>query len=77
MTLLDLQPGGSGIITKITGNGRLRHRILDMGIHIGKEITMVKAAPFKDPVEYALNGNHISLRRDEAELIYINTSFDE
>jgi Fe2+ transport system protein FeoA len=77
MTLLDLQPGSSGVITRITGNGRLRHRILDMGIHIGKKITMVKAAPFKDPVEYALNGNHISLRRDEAQLVFINTSDEE
>jgi len=72
MTLLDLKPGKSGIITKVSGNGRLRHRILDMGMYIGKKITMVKSAPFNDPVEFAMNGNHISLRRAEAQLIFIH-----
>ena len=45
--------------------------MLDMGIHIGRKITMIKTAPFKDPVEFAMNGNHISLRRAEAQLIHI------
>ena len=71
MTLLDLSPGKSGTIIKIGGNGRIRHRMLDMGIHIGRKITMIKTAPFKDPVEFAMNGNHISLRRAEAQLIHI------
>jgi Fe2+ transport system protein FeoA len=73
LTLLDLSPGKSGTITKIGGNGRIRHRMLDMGIYIGKKITMVKTAPFKDPVEFAMNGNHISLRRTEAQLIHISS----
>jgi Fe2+ transport system protein FeoA len=73
LTLLDLNPGKSGTITKIDGNGRIRHRMLDMGMYIGKKITMVKTAPFKDPVEFAMNGNHISLRRTEAQLIHISS----
>jgi DtxR family Mn-dependent transcriptional regulator len=73
MTILDLQPGQSGTITKIGGTGRLRHRILDLGLHIGEKIAMVKTAPLKDPVEFALNGNDIILRRAEAELIQIKS----
>ena len=72
MTLLDLQPGKTGIITRIGGHGRLRHRLLDLGLHLGEKVTMVKTAPFRDPVEFALNGSHISLRRSEAELIRIH-----
>ena len=72
MTLLDLTPGKVGVIRKIGGNGRIRHRILDMGFHIGKKVSMVKYAPLKDPVEFAINGNHISLRREEAKLICIS-----
>jgi DtxR family Mn-dependent transcriptional regulator len=74
LTLLDLRPGGTGTITKIGGNGRLRHRMLDMGMHIGKQVTMIKTAPLRDPVEFAMNGNHISLRRAEAQLIYISAN---
>ena len=72
MTLLDLQPGKYGVIRKIGGIGRIRHRILDMGFHIGEKVSMVKYAPLKDPVEFAINGNHISLRREEAKLICIS-----
>lgn len=72
MTLLDLSPGKIGIIRKIGGNGRIRHRILDMGFHIGEKVSMVKYAPLKDPVEFSINGNHISLRREEAKSICIS-----
>jgi len=73
MTLLDLRPGSSGIITKICGCGRIRHRMIDLGLHVGEKISMIKTAPLKDPVEFAFNGNHVSLRRSEAELIQIIT----
>ena len=74
MTLLDLKPGETGIISKIGGYGKLRHRILDLGLHVGERIAMVKTAPLKDPIEFSLNGNHISLRRTEAELIQIKSN---
>lgn len=74
MTILNLSPGKMGVIKRINGNGRIRHRIQDMGLHIGEIITMVKYAPLKDPVEFAVNGNHISLRREEAKLICITPS---
>jgi DtxR family Mn-dependent transcriptional regulator len=73
MTILDLQPGQSGVITKISGSGKLRHRILDLGLHVGEKIAMVKTAPLRDPVEFALNGNDIILRRAEAELVQIKS----
>ncbi|HDS00589.1 MAG TPA: metal-dependent transcriptional regulator [candidate division Zixibacteria bacterium] len=74
MTLLDLKPGETGIISKVGGYGKLRHRILDLGLHVGERIAMVKTAPLKDPIEFSLNGNHISLRRTEAELIQIKSN---
>ena len=74
MTLLDLKPGETGIISKVGGYGKLRHRILDLGLHVGESIAMVKTAPLKDPIEFSLNGNHISLRRSEAELIQIKSN---
>jgi len=74
MTLLDLNPGMTGIITRISGVGMIRHRMLDMGIHIGEKVKLIKTAPFKDPLEFCLNGNHISLRRSEAELVHIKSA---
>lgn len=44
-----------------------------MGFVAGKEVTVLKNAPFKDPVEYRLMGYNVSLRRVEAGLIEVVT----
>ena len=45
-----------------------------MGFIAGKEVSVVKNAPFKDPVEYRLMGYNVSLRRVEAHLIEVVTT---
>jgi ferrous iron transport protein B len=42
-----------------------------MGFVKGQEVTVIKNAPMKDPVEYEIMGYKVSLRRSEAELIEI------
>jgi len=44
-----------------------------MGFVAGKEVSVLKNAPFKDPVEYRLMGYNVSLRRVEASLIEVVT----
>ncbi len=44
-----------------------------MGFVAGKEVSVLKNAPFKDPVEYRLMGYNVSLRRVEAGLIEVVT----
>jgi ferrous iron transport protein B len=44
-----------------------------MGFVAGKEVAVLKNAPFKDPVEYRLMGYNVSLRRVEASLIEVVT----
>ena len=67
----------SGIITKVFGRGAFRRRIVEMGFVRGKKVTVVKNAPFKDPIEYNLIGYNISLRRSEASQIDVITKKDE
>jgi ferrous iron transport protein B len=45
-----------------------------MGFIAGKEVSVLKNAPFKDPVEYRLMGYNVSLRRVEAHLIEVVTT---
>ena len=71
-TLDQLDPGQSGKVIKIKGNGPVRRRLMDMGITNGVEITVVKASPLGDPVEYQVRGYRLSLRRSEAQLIEIS-----
>lgn len=73
MRLSELKDGQKGIIAKVRGRGKFRKRITEMGFIKGKEITVVKDAPMRDPIEYELMGYSISLRRAEASLIEIVT----
>jgi len=72
-TLQDLQQGDSGIIVKIRGRGAFRKRITEMGFVKGKEVTVIKAAPLQDPVEYRIMGYNVSLRQSESRLIEVIT----
>ncbi len=71
LRLSDVNNGESCLIVKVNGYGGFRHRIMEMGFIKGKNVTVVKNAPFQDPIEYNLLGSHISLRRSEAELIEV------
>ncbi len=72
MTLADLKNGEKSIITKVRGSGAFRKRIIEMGFVVGKEVTVVKNAPLKDPIEYNIMGYDVSLRRQEARLIEVS-----
>lgn len=69
--LSDLEPGDKGIVTKVIGTGATRRRMLDMGLVKDTEITVVRRAPLGDPVEFLLKGYNLSLRKDEAEKVYV------
>ena len=72
-TLADLSQGDICVIVKIRGRGAFRRRLLEMGFVKGKEVTVIKAAPLQDPVEYRIMGYNVSLRRSEARLIEVVT----
>jgi Fe2+ transport system protein FeoA len=71
MTLFDLDQGEKGYILKIKGRGKFRQRIMEMGFIAGKEVTFVKKALLKDPVEYIVMDYHVTLSNSEAMLIKV------
>ncbi len=71
--LNELKEGEKGIITKIRGQGEFRKRIMEMGFIRGKRVTVIKAAPLQDPVEYHILDSNVSLRLEEAALIDVMT----
>ena len=73
MKLSELSDSQEAIITKVQGHGAFRKRITEMGFVKGKQVTVVKNAPLKDPVEYQIMGYEVSLRRSEASLIEVIT----
>lgn len=64
--LSDYRPGERGVIVQVCGNPDFRLRMMEMGFVKGAEIAVIKYAPLTDPVEFAIKGYHVSLRRSEA-----------
>jgi ferrous iron transport protein A len=75
--LNDLRTGDRGIIERITGTGKFRQRLMEMGFVPGTEIFVEKYAPLKDPIEYIIKGYHVSLRHSEAEKIMVHQPEEE
>lgn len=71
MTLNEIPVGGVCTVTKLNGTGKLRRRIMDMGITKGVEIKVVKIAPLGDPIELNVRGYELSIRKSEAESIEV------
>jgi Fe2+ transport system protein FeoA len=71
-TLRDYREGQRGRIIDVKGEGRFKKRILEMGFIKGVEVYVEKYAPLRDPIEFIVKGYHVSLRRDEAELIIMS-----
>ena len=71
MTLNEIPIGGVCTVTKLNGTGKLRRRIMDMGITKGVEIKVVKIAPLGDPMELNVRGYELSIRKSEAESIEV------
>ena len=69
--LSELKEREKGVITHIEGSGAFKTRISEMGFVKGQEISVVKNAPLKDPIEYNIMGYDVSLRRREAENISV------
>ena len=61
MTLKDAKIGQTVTVTKITGEGAVKRRIMDMGITKGVEVYVRKVAPLGDPVEVTVRGYELSL----------------
>ena len=76
MTLNDLHTGDSATIARVRGRGAFRKRLTEMGFIRGKNITVVKSAPLKDPVEYRILESNVSLRRSEADLVEVVSDKD-
>ncbi|MCL2265573.1 MAG: ferrous iron transport protein A [Treponema sp.] len=70
-TLKEIKPGNTVKVLKISGEGPLKRRIMEMGITKGVEIYVQKVAPLGDPMEVSLRSYSLSLRKADAELITV------
>lgn len=77
LTTLDtLRVGQSGIIREVGGEGALRRHLLDMGLTPGIRISLIKLAPLGDPLSLTLRGYELTLRREDARSITVETEVE-
>ncbi|KXL52282.1 ferrous iron transport protein A [Anaerotignum neopropionicum] len=70
-TLREAKVGERISVLKITGEGPVKRRIMDMGITKGVEVFVRKVAPLGDPVEVTVRGYELSLRKADAQMVVI------
>ena len=71
MTLRNVGVGQTVTVSKITGVGAIKRRIMDMGLTKGTSVYVRKVAPPGDPIEVTVRGYELSLRKADAELIEV------
>lgn len=72
MTLREMECGKAVKVKKISGEGPVKRRIMDMGITKGVDVFVRKVAPFGDPVEVTVRGYELSIRKADAEMICVD-----
>ncbi len=69
--LTALQPGDSAIISGVSADEALHHRLTALGFRIGKEIRLIRRAWFKGPMQVRIGTTEVIIRLADAEKIRI------
>jgi Fe2+ transport system protein FeoA len=70
-TLSQCREGDTVTILRLRGEGLFKKRLQELGFRKGKELSVVRYAPLRDPMEVEMGGFNISLRVEEAEEIEV------
>ncbi len=71
VSITNLKRNEKGKISFIRGDYKVIRRLMDMGITIGAEVSVLEVAPFKGPVELLVRGSHLALGRDIAKNVFV------
>ena len=69
-----VQPGQKATVVEIKLPPENRPRLMEMGLLVGTSVELVRFAPLGDPVEIKVRGYNLTLRKHEAEQIYVRSA---
>ena len=69
--LSQMSVGQKGQVKELVGIGEICHRLQEMGLTKGAQVEVVRFAPLGDPIDIKIRGYHLSLRRQEADVIRV------
>ena len=74
--LSELPVGGKGVIAEVTGERSIRRRLMELGLVPGTPVAVVNVAPLGDPLELAVRGGRLSIRRVEASTVALTDAIE-
>ena len=69
--LTSMRAGATATVAEIRLDPDHRGRLLEMGLLVGTQVEVVRYAPLGDPVEIKVRGYHLTLRRLDADQIWV------
>lgn len=73
-SLASLKVGSKATVCEIRVPPENRGRLLEMGLLVGTPVELIRFAPLGDPIEIKVRGYHLTLRKHEAEQIWVKGS---
>ena len=71
MRLSQMLPGEVGHILSLCSECAVRPHLLELGFTQGTEVEFVRVAPLSDPLTVRIRGYQLSLRRREADAVWV------
>ncbi len=70
-TLKEAAVGETVKVVKLTGDGPVKRRIMDMGLTKGQSVFVRKVAPLGDPIQVTVRGYELSVRKADADMVLV------
>lgn len=67
-----LKPKEKGIIKEINLSGKIRNRLLELGIVENTKVKLIRFAPLGDPIQISIRGYNLAIRKEIAQRIKIS-----
>lgn len=74
MKLSDLKPGESALIQGYAQMAGFQIRLQELGLTRGTRVSLQRFSPLGDPMEICARGSRLSVRKKDADLIFVARS---
>ncbi len=72
LSLDDVRQGTICIVRALHSQGAVRQRLMDMGVVPKSQVTVVRSAPLRDPIEIQIGEAFVAIRRTEARAVEVD-----
>jgi len=70
--LSSIKPGERAVVKKLTADGSIRRRLLDIGLVDGTQVECIGKSPCGDPAAYLIRGAVIAIRREDSNCVLVH-----